>query len=90
MIEGLVLYACLVNKGCSEAGSTYYATHESLRKYIERNEQDVKRLLSPYVMEYVLPSIAFASGANYAIRVSDNMTMNLNKEQVRITFKREW
>ena len=90
IIESLVLYSCIANKGCSESSTTYYATHPSLREYVEKNEKDMRKIFNPYVVEYVVPFVALSTNANYAVRITSNVSMNLNKDKIIINFKREW
>jgi hypothetical protein len=90
MIEGLVILACISGKGCNESLTSYYVTHPSLVEYVERNERDVKKLLNPYVIEYILPMAAFITNTSASFRIYNGFSLVANVNNVSLNFKREW
>ena len=86
--EALVIYTCLMSKGCSETSSQYYQTHPQFREFVEVEERRVKEALGPTVIQYWGPFIWAASGQEATIRTSENFYLTFKKETGMITFKR--
>ncbi len=88
--EALVIFSCLNNTGCSEAGANYYSKHKSLQEQVQEDEKQIKNIVNPFIVDYILPIAATAAGASYNIKLNKECTFKMGNKQIQLNFTREW
>lgn len=90
MEELIVIMACLANRGCSEASKTYYFKHPSVKEYIDKNEQNAKKLVSPFILEYAGPLVLMSTGSDISVKLNREFSVKTNKDTFAIIYKKEF
>lgn len=86
LLESLVVFSCIEQKGCTESVTFYYATNPSFVELVQNNEKSMRRYLGAYTVDYVLPIAGAISNKEYYIKITPNWS--INKENIRYT--KEW
>jgi hypothetical protein len=90
MEEILVLTACLYQKGCPETASHLYNQRPHLQEFVSKTETKIKTLAGPFIVDYLTPTILFASGATGSVHLYRNLSMKYNRTTLTVVFKKEF
>lgn len=86
----IVMLACLYNKGCAEAGATYYSKTPSLREFIVNTETTAKKLAGPYVVEYAGPIAFMSAGQDAYIKLNRQYSLKYYNDNITLKYVKEW
>jgi hypothetical protein len=88
--ELLVVFACLNSTGCKETSNAYYSTHPELKQLVKKHEIKVRKLFGPYVIETAGPLLYVVSGGTGTVRLSQQFSVQISKENFVLSFRKDF
>lgn len=85
MPEFLVIVACLYQRGCTEASSTYYDSRPELQAYVHRMETQIRTKAGP-IYDYGAPLFVFGFGGAGIIKLTAQWSIKASRSEASLNF----
>jgi len=90
-MESLVIYSCVIGKGCQQTSTAYYESHPEIKQFVHKNEERVKQFVGPVFIQSVAPFWFLAAGGTGNIRLSKEFSLELKKyQELKLVFSRSF
>lgn len=88
--EALVIFACIHSTGCQETSSQYFLEHPEVKQMVKKQENNIKELFGPYIIETLGPALYVATGGTGTIKLHRNWSLQLSSESGILSFRRDF
>lgn len=91
LLEGLVVFSCINQTGCEESTKGYFYYNPTVLQMVEKNEQEVRKYVNPYILEYLLPVMgAFVNNAEFSLKVNKHLTFVSKSDTIKVIINKEF
>lgn len=82
----LVALACIGSKGCSETSNLYYQTHKELRETILINEEKIRKVVGPAIIESAGPVFFVLAGGTGNLKIYRGLSLQFDKNKSNLIY----
>ena len=82
----MVALACIGSKGCTETSNLYYQTHKELREIMSVNEEKVRKVVGPVIIESVGPAFFVLAGGTGNLKIYRGLSLQFDKNKSNLIY----
>ena len=84
--EALVIFACVNSSGCTETSDQYLVIHPEVKKYMDKEGQDLRKMIGPQFVDTVGPVLFVMVGGTGVIHITRDFNLQVAKDKGTLTY----